>query len=156
MRRWRAERGAVLLVTLVMLLLLTLIGLAGMRLASLEERMAGNLRDRQMAFQEAESALRAGELAARDLYRRVHLDAVAYDVAADISTGDVGTPDLARQSRYQLKFLRLLNNEGLEVGMGRAAYGVAVEVSAAGYGVRRQPSGEPVSSARLRSIYFIR
>ena len=50
MRRWRAQRGAVLLVTLVMLLLLTLIGLAGMRLASLEERMAGNLRDRQIAF----------------------------------------------------------------------------------------------------------
>ncbi|MBB4866607.1 type IV pilus assembly protein PilX [Pseudomonas nitritireducens] len=149
----RAEGGAILLVTLVMLLLLTLIGLAGMRLASLEERIAGNLRDRQLAFQAAETALRQGELAARELYRQARADSTAYDVGAQVILADT---DLARPPRYQLKLLRLLVNEGLEVGKGQSAYGVALEVSATGYGVRRQPSGEPVSSARLLSIYFIR
>jgi len=154
MMRSRAQRGAVLLVTLVMLLLLTLIGLASMRLASLEERMAGNLRDRQVAFQAAEAALRAGELAARDLFKRVHADVTAYDLGEEIDLRE-SDADLARPPRYQLKFLRLLGNEGLDVGKGQSAYGLALEVSATGYGVRRQPSGEPVSSARLRSIYFL-
>ncbi|MFR0691025.1 PilX N-terminal domain-containing pilus assembly protein [Enterobacterales bacterium AE_CKDN230030158-1A_HGKHYDSX7] len=155
MRR-HAEAGAVLLVTLVMLVLLTIIGLAGMRLASLEERLAGNLRDRQVAFQAAEAALRAGELAARALFGRVHSDITAYDVGAEVALAYGETADLARRPRYQLRFLRFLGNEGLEVGKGMSAYGVALEVSAVGYGVRRQPSGEPVSSARLQSLYFIR
>lgn len=55
------ERGAALFVSLVFLLILTIIGLAGMQNTSLEEKMAGNMRDRSLAFQAAESALRAGE-----------------------------------------------------------------------------------------------
>lgn len=57
----RTQRGAVLAVSLLILLLLTIIGIAGMSVTSLEERMAGNDRDRQMAFQAAEAALRNGE-----------------------------------------------------------------------------------------------
>jgi type IV pilus assembly protein PilX len=48
----------VLIVSLVMLLLLTLLGLAATRGSTLEEKMAGNSRDRQLAFQAAEAALR--------------------------------------------------------------------------------------------------
>jgi type IV pilus assembly protein PilX len=44
-----------------MLLLLTIIMLAAMRVTSLEERMAGNLRNQNIAFQAAESALREAE-----------------------------------------------------------------------------------------------
>jgi type IV pilus assembly protein PilX len=44
-----------------MLLLLTLIGASSMQSTSLEEKMAGNLRDRSIAFQAAESALRDAE-----------------------------------------------------------------------------------------------
>lgn len=57
----KQQSGAVLAIGLVMLLLLTLIGLTGTRVTGLEERMAGNNRDRNLAFQAAESALRAGE-----------------------------------------------------------------------------------------------
>jgi type IV pilus assembly protein PilX len=46
-----------------MLLLLTIIGTTGMSVVSLEEKMAGNLRDRNLAFQAAESALALGEAA---------------------------------------------------------------------------------------------
>jgi type IV pilus assembly protein PilX len=150
--RHEAECGAVLLVSLVMLLLLTLIGLAGMRMVQLEERMAGNLRDRQMAFQAAEAALRAGETAALERYRRdgpmTSVDAVK-GVASGFSAS-------AAKPAYRLRFLRWLASEGLETGKGGSANGVAIEVRAEGFGARRQPSGEPVSSVRLSSIYFIR
>jgi type IV pilus assembly protein PilX len=55
------QRGAVLVITLVMLLLVTLIGVVGMQGTNLQERMAGNLWDRNKAFQGAETALRVGE-----------------------------------------------------------------------------------------------
>lgn len=55
------QRGAVLIVGLIMLLLLTVIGLASIRGTDLQERMAGNMRDHNLAFQAAEASLRAGE-----------------------------------------------------------------------------------------------
>jgi len=56
-----AQRGAILIVTLVMLLLLTLLALGSMRGTTLEERMAGNLRDESRAFQAAEMGQRVAE-----------------------------------------------------------------------------------------------
>lgn len=55
------QSGVVLAISLIMLLLLTLIGVTGSQVTGLEEKMAGNMRDRNMAFQAAESALRTGE-----------------------------------------------------------------------------------------------
>jgi type IV pilus assembly protein PilX len=52
------QSGAVLIISLIMLLLLTLIATTGMQTSSLEEKMANNLRQRNLAFQAAESALR--------------------------------------------------------------------------------------------------
>lgn len=55
------QKGVVLVVSLVMLILLTLIGVTGSQVTSLEEKMAGNARDQNIAFQVAESALKAAE-----------------------------------------------------------------------------------------------
>ena len=55
------QSGAVLIVSLIMLLLLTLIGATGMQNTALEEKMAGNMRDKNLAFQAAESALKDAE-----------------------------------------------------------------------------------------------
>jgi type IV pilus assembly protein PilX len=55
------QRGMVLIVSLVLLVALTLLGLTAMQNSSLEERMAGNARAENEAFQAAEAALRAGE-----------------------------------------------------------------------------------------------
>ena len=52
------QSGAALVVGLVVLVLLTLLGIAAMRTSALEERMAGNLRESNIAFQSAEGALR--------------------------------------------------------------------------------------------------
>jgi type IV pilus assembly protein PilX len=58
---YKQQSGITLIIGLVMLLLLTIIMLAAMRVTSLEERMAGNLRNQNIAFQAAESALREAE-----------------------------------------------------------------------------------------------
>lgn len=55
------QSGAVLVISLIMLLLLTLIGTTGVQSSSLEEKMAGNMRQRNLAFQAAEAALRDAE-----------------------------------------------------------------------------------------------
>lgn len=55
------QRGAALIVGLVLLLVMTVLGVASMRGTTLQERMAGNLRDANLAFQAAEAALRDAE-----------------------------------------------------------------------------------------------
>lgn len=57
----RRQRGAILLFCLVFLAVLTLMGVSGMESATLEERMSGNMRDHEVAFNAAESALQAAE-----------------------------------------------------------------------------------------------
>jgi type IV pilus assembly protein PilX len=53
-----AQRGVTLIITLVMLVVVTLIAMSSLRSTTLNERMAGNSRDRQRAFQAAEAAVR--------------------------------------------------------------------------------------------------
>ena len=55
------QQGMVLVVGLIMVLLITIIGVSAIRGSGLQESMAGNMRDRNIAFQAAESALREGE-----------------------------------------------------------------------------------------------
>lgn len=55
------QRGATLVVCLIMLLLLTLIGVSSMQNANLQEKMAGSVKLRNESFQIAEGALRQGE-----------------------------------------------------------------------------------------------
>ena len=58
----QAERGAALIISLVFMLILTIIGAASMQSATLQERMAGNARNLEQAFQAAEAALREAEI----------------------------------------------------------------------------------------------
>ena len=55
------QHGAVMITALMILLLMTIFGISTMDTNILEEKMAGNMRDRNVAFQAAEAALRAGE-----------------------------------------------------------------------------------------------
>jgi type IV pilus assembly protein PilX len=61
------ERGAALVTSLVLLLVLTVIGITAMMMTRMQERMAGNTRDLNLAFQGAEAALRDGESMIRAL-----------------------------------------------------------------------------------------
>ena len=55
------QHGGVLIVAMVMLLIMSIIGLAGIEVTGLEEKMVFNMRDRQSAFEAAEAALKDGE-----------------------------------------------------------------------------------------------
>jgi len=56
--RRSAQRGAALIVALILLVVITLVGLAAIGTTLLQNKMAGNQYDRQIAFQSAEAALR--------------------------------------------------------------------------------------------------
>jgi len=55
------QRGAALVVSLIILLIMTLIGISSMQGTNMDEKMVGNMRDREIALQAAEAALREGE-----------------------------------------------------------------------------------------------
>lgn len=55
------QRGAALVIALIMLLVMTVLGLTAMQVTRMEERMAGNSRDVNLAFQGAEAGLRDSE-----------------------------------------------------------------------------------------------
>lgn len=56
-----SEGGFILVTVLVLLFVLALLGTSGIRTSLLEERMSGNARDRSIAFEAAEAALRDAE-----------------------------------------------------------------------------------------------
>lgn len=62
------QRGITLILSLIFLLLLTILGVTAINMSTLQEKMSGNLRDQDVAFQAAESALRDGELAVNQIW----------------------------------------------------------------------------------------
>ena len=60
-RSYRRQNGAVLIISLFILLIMTLVGITSMSTTSLEEKMAGNMRDKNIALQSSEAALEDGE-----------------------------------------------------------------------------------------------
>lgn len=56
------QTGAVLVISLFILVVITLIGITAIQTTTLEEKMTGNMRDHDLAFQAAESALRDAEI----------------------------------------------------------------------------------------------
>lgn len=62
----KAQQGAALIVVLMLLVIITVLGIASMRGAIMQERMAANITSRGMAFQVAEAGLRQAEIIARD------------------------------------------------------------------------------------------
>lgn len=57
----KQQTGSVLLISLIFLVVLSVLGLTSVQTSILEERMAGNTRDKELAFQSAEATLRYAE-----------------------------------------------------------------------------------------------
>lgn len=55
------QRGATLVVGMTLLLVMTLMALSAVQSTALQEQMAGNMKDRNLAFESAETAVRAAE-----------------------------------------------------------------------------------------------
>lgn len=81
-----AERGTALIFALVALLILTIIGVSAMNTTTLQEKMAHNLKDKNLAFQAAESALKRGETF---VITETNFD----KIVAPVPTGDDGLHD---------------------------------------------------------------
>lgn len=59
--RAHGQRGVALVVALILLVVITLVGLAAVRGTIMQQKMASNMYDRQIAFQNAEAAMRAAQ-----------------------------------------------------------------------------------------------
>ena len=55
------QKGSVLVISLIILVAMTLIGITAMRTSVMQEKMAGNMRNKELAFQAAEATLREAE-----------------------------------------------------------------------------------------------
>jgi len=84
------DRGSALIIAMVILLVMTLIGITSMGTSIMEEKMAGSMASRNLAFQAAESALRQGEawIAAQSV-----LPAVSNDGSSGIWDIKAADPD---------------------------------------------------------------
>jgi type IV pilus assembly protein PilX len=65
----RTQRGAIMVVSLLLLLVMTVLALTASQTTTLQERMAGNARDTDLAFQAAEAGLRDAEASLAALAR---------------------------------------------------------------------------------------
>jgi type IV pilus assembly protein PilX len=57
----RQQRGAIMVISLLLLLIMTVLALGASQATRMQERMAGNARDHDLALQSAEAGIRAGE-----------------------------------------------------------------------------------------------
>ena len=55
------QGGSVLIISMILLLVLTVLGISGIKTSAMEEKMAGNIQNHQLAFQAAEATLREAE-----------------------------------------------------------------------------------------------
>jgi len=96
------QRGAVLVVSLVMLVVLTLLGVSVMNITQLEERMASNSQEMAQAFQSAETGLSQG-----------FNDDDAWDPATTLSVQDIAVADAnanrTNTTSYAVQYLGATN-----------------------------------------------
>ncbi|GEM_PF-1013584 len=178
------QRGAVLIVSLVILVVLTLLGLNSMQTATLEERMSGHQRDRatalaaaELGVSEAEGWLHGQDLRgsipepksgcgqqACDIYKRDQIDFLAKDDAwwsghARTYTGPRGqagtSPEYYLDSDRELMIRGRLNTEGNSVQETRVDY---YRITARGQGAAQELVGDQAvrpSRVVLQTTYAI-
>lgn len=145
------QRGAVLIIALIMLLLLTMIGLGSMRGTALQENMAGNLRDSSLALQAAEAALRHGEGLVADKF-----------AANTLSTLDSGPqsgsypsfPGVATAPGYRITQLAKLRTT-TEAGVPMDGEGAIVRIEAEGFGITVDSDSSAAARVELRTTYLV-
>jgi len=84
----RQQRGVVMFMALILLMILTLLGVALARTQTVEERLAQNDRNHQLALQTAEAALRAGY---QDLTDGVYTDFSGATAGLNTVANELGT-----------------------------------------------------------------
>ncbi len=145
------QRGLALFISLVVLLIITIVGVSAVQTTTLEERMAANARDRDIAFQAAESALLSAENFVEELEPAdmpaflanasgLYVPANSGDVPrweevdwvgdASLPQTDEDLPGVYNQPRYIVEYLTQLAPEEDELNLSNigGASGAATEV----------------------------
>ena len=162
------QNGAVLAVGLIILLVMTLIGVSTIGTTVMQEHMNGNVRDRQLAFHAAESALREGE---------AFIETVVSTAAFNGTNGLYGTSDtepdpygtwdsnnsreyqgtqlegVATDPRYRIRLIGEFGESSGSLNIGR--YGeLRAEAPATGFYITaRGTGGSDNSVVVIRSYY---
>ncbi len=145
------QRGAVLIVALIMLLLLTIIGLSSMRGTSLQENMAGNMRDSNMALQASEAALRKGEEQVAEYFTAGTLNILE---TANVTGSYDDFPGASKDPEYNIILLAKIRTS-TEAGAPIDDEGALVRVESDGYGASVNADNRPSSHIKLRSTFLV-
>jgi type IV pilus assembly protein PilX len=175
-----SQAGSALIVALIFLLLMTLLGTTAMRGSTMQERMAGNARDSNIAFQAAEAALREGEeyllatVALPDFddtngfygvnapTRPQWTGAVINDGNGAITYGTLpGVPmyggaidGVARVPRYYIEELATVRPPGTETETGTPLPDITFyRLTAIGFGGAVDGAGEPLATTVMSTVY---
>lgn len=163
----KQETGAALIVSLIFLLLMTLISTSSMRTATMQERMAGNMRDWNIGFQRAEASLRVAEewLLDTDVLPEFNDAGGYYQINSDdrpdwtsapptagngsIDYPNEGTPE----RRYYVERLSSVRPAGVSTETGTPVEEIYYfRITAVGYGLAADDGGA-LTSVVLRSVY---
>ena len=147
----KRERGAVLIVALIMLLLLTIIGLSSMRGTALQENMASNMRDSNLSLQASEAALRKGE----EVVTKKFLDGTLNTLeTGDLTAAYSNFPGTSKDPEYRIILLAKIRTS-TEAGAPIDDEGAMVRVESDGYGLNVNDSNAPTSQTQLRSTFLV-
>jgi type IV pilus assembly protein PilX len=164
------QSGAALIVALIFLLLMTLLSTSSMRTSTMQERMAGNMRDWNLGFQSAEATLRQAEqyLLDTDVLpdfddTNGHYQINSPDRPVWVGPGQtdgaggsieyVFDPNLSRQPRYYIEKLSSIRPAGSNTETGTPAEEFYYfRITAVGYGAA-DDAGEPLTAVVLSSVY---
>lgn len=145
----RRQRGAALIVSLILLIVITLVGLAAVGTTILQNKMTANQYDRQLAFQSAEAAMRVaaalipnnpaliarncqtgGTICQANPFTDATLPSGSIHTVTANSTGSGSTPSAttftaspaaAMQPQYVIESLGNWTNPNQSVGFGNTA-----------------------------------
>lgn len=146
------QDGAVLFIALIMLLVLTIIGLTSIRGTSLQEGMAGNLREINLSFQAAEAGLRAGEQLAHNRFLDGSLELLQPLETIDDTYS--GLADLAAPPAFSITKLAGLRTS-TEAGVSINEEGVLVRINSRATGIALDNNENPTTVTELRSTYLV-
>lgn len=164
------QSGAALIVALIFLLLMTLLSTSSMRSSTMQERMAGNMRDWTLGFQSAEAALREAERYLLDtdvlpefddtdgLYQLNSPDRPVWvggtpTPGGGYRTYEAGMPDVAEQPKYYIEKLSSIRPAGSNTETGTPVEEFYYfRITAVGYGLAEDDAG-PLTAVVLSSVY---
>ncbi len=167
----RRQSGAALILALIFLLLMTMLSTSSMRTSTMQERMAGNMRDWNLGFQGAEAALREAEefLLVTAALPEFDDDAGYYQVnspdrpvwvggtASDGNgylTYPADVPGTAERPKYYIEKLSSIRPAGASTETGTPVEEIFYfRITAVGYGGAEDDGGEPLASVVLSSVY---